>query len=106
MNEKQGERWQKTLAKGKSRYLIRGVLSYLTYSILGAAAWRLCRVFISGKPYEFLYENVDNVTAAAVGMAIFGYLQAKWEWKKSEKEYVLSHDEGRADINKGITIRA
>jgi hypothetical protein len=53
-------------------------------------AWQSIHI---GKPYEFLLENVDNAIAAAGGMGIFGYLQAMWEWKKSEKEYVMSHYE-------------
>ena len=59
----------------------------MLYSILGTAVWRLIRVFVSGKPYEYLFQNIDTAVASAVGVGMAGYFVAKWEWLDNEDEY-------------------
>src|SRR3954464_13547702 len=87
MNEKYRERWRKIRAKGKARFLIRGIIIYMLCSIFGTAIWRLGRIYFSGKPYEFLFESLDTAIVAAISFGIVGYWQSSREWRQSEKEY-------------------
>src|SRR2546421_736497 len=106
MNQKQRDSWRKTREKGQGRYIARGIVISMLCLIAGVIIWKLGRIFISGKRYEFLLENIDTAVVMAVGFGIAGFLQAKREWNTNEKEYLANQLGGNEGANKGVVSRA
>ena len=104
MDQKQTERWRKVRANGRRYFLWRGAFISFLYLLLGATLWRLFRIYVTGNPLDFLYERLDNVIAIGFGFSLWGYLQARTEWDKNEREYAsLSTEEDTAMTQSAAT---
>jgi hypothetical protein len=88
MNQKQKDRWVKLRAKGAANYTFRGIVGFALCAVAGQIVWWLLTLLWKNDTTPHFLKEPGSAIASIVGFAIAGYLQATWEWRKNEREYL------------------
>jgi uncharacterized protein YacL len=93
MNLKQMKHWEKTISKGKLRFIL--IDGLLTWGFCVGILIKIIVNWFEGKPNSIL-----DLVIRFIMFSILGCLFALRMWKKQERKYLEFHGVGKAYVDK------